>query len=68
MDKFKIDRHKLIYHPRRVTQFLDASDDWEKVKRVYTVDIYQGLFGQSCSGYRKRQVIRRRHTGRVFHD
>ncbi len=37
MDKFRIDGHKLIYHPRRVAQFMDAGDDWEKAKRVYPI-------------------------------
>lgn len=37
MDKFGIDSHKLIYHPQRVAQFLDAGDDWELAKRVYPI-------------------------------
>ena len=37
MDKFGIDSHKLIYHPQRVAQFLDAGDDWEKAKGVYPI-------------------------------
>lgn len=39
MDKFGIDSHKLIYHPQRVAQFLDAGDDWEKAKSVYPIYI-----------------------------
>ena len=39
MDKFGIDSHKLIYHPQRVTQFLDAGDDWERAKAVYPIYI-----------------------------
>ena len=34
-DRYAIDSHKLIYHPRRVAQFLDAGDDWEKMKGIY---------------------------------
>ena len=34
-DRFAIDSHKLIYHPGRVAQFLDAADDWEKMKKIY---------------------------------
>lgn len=34
-DRYAIDSHKLIYHPRRVAQFLDAEDDWEKMKKIY---------------------------------
>lgn len=37
MDKYSIDSHKLIYHPKRVGQFLDAADNWEKAKSVYPV-------------------------------
>ena len=37
MDKFKIDSHKLIFHPERVTQFLAAKEDWEKAKSVYPI-------------------------------
>ncbi len=36
-DKYAIDSHKLIYHPHRVTQFLDAGDDWEKAKQIYPI-------------------------------
>lgn len=36
-DLFRIDSHKLIFHPRRVAQFLDAGNDWEKAKSVYPI-------------------------------
>lgn len=36
-DLFRIDSHKLIFHPRRVAQFLEAGDDWEKAKGVYPI-------------------------------
>jgi GTP 3',8-cyclase len=36
-DTFRIDSHKLIYHPGRVAQFLDAGNDWEKAKSVYPI-------------------------------
>ncbi len=34
-DRYAIDSHKLIYHPQRVAQFLDAADDWDKMKKIY---------------------------------
>jgi GTP 3',8-cyclase len=37
MDKYGIDSHKLMYHPHRVTQLLDAGEDWEKAKKVYPI-------------------------------
>lgn len=36
-DVFRIDSHKLIYHPGRVAQFLDAGNDWIKAKKVYPI-------------------------------
>lgn len=36
-DRFKIDSHKLVYHPARVSQWLQAKDDWEKAKQVYPI-------------------------------
>jgi GTP 3',8-cyclase len=36
-DSYRIDSQKLVYHPRRVTQFLDAGDEWEKAKKVYPI-------------------------------
>jgi MoaA/NifB/PqqE/SkfB family radical SAM enzyme len=36
-DRYAIDSHKLTYHPQRVAQFLDAGDDWEKIKKIYPI-------------------------------
>ncbi|MFA7239207.1 MAG: radical SAM protein [Sulfuricellaceae bacterium] len=36
-DIFHIDSHKLIYHPKRVSQLIEAGDDWEKAKEVYPI-------------------------------
>lgn len=36
-DKYKIDSHKLIFHPERVAQWLSAEDDWEKEKKIYPI-------------------------------
>lgn len=36
-DQFAIDSHKLIYHPQRVAQFLEAGDDWERFRALYPI-------------------------------
>jgi radical SAM protein with 4Fe4S-binding SPASM domain len=34
-DKYGIDSHKLIFHPRRVAQLMDVQGDWERGRAVY---------------------------------
>jgi len=36
-DKYGIDSQKLIYHPQRVSQWLDAKGDWQKASHVYPI-------------------------------
>jgi GTP 3',8-cyclase len=36
-DNYGIDSHKLMYHPRRVTQWLDGKHDWQQAKAVYPI-------------------------------
>lgn len=36
-DRYAIDSHKLVYHPQRVAHYLDAGDDWEKMKKIYPI-------------------------------
>jgi len=36
-DRFQIDSHKLIYHPRRVAQLLEAGDEWSSARSVYPI-------------------------------
>ena len=35
MDPYRIDSHKLMYHPDRIAQWQAAGDEWEKAKSVY---------------------------------
>ncbi|MCB6182232.1 radical SAM protein [Leeia sp. TBRC 13508] len=37
MDKFLIDSHKLIYHPRRVADLTESINNWELAKSVYPI-------------------------------
>ncbi|MBF0283639.1 MAG: radical SAM protein [Magnetococcales bacterium] len=34
-DRYRIDSHKLMFHPHRVAQLLDSRETWEKAKSVY---------------------------------
>ncbi|MDH5326615.1 MAG: radical SAM protein [Gammaproteobacteria bacterium] len=36
-DQFAIDGHKLMYHPRNVSQWLDGRHDWDTAKNVYPI-------------------------------
>ncbi len=47
-DNYKIDSHKLMYHPARVTKWLEAENDWERYKKIYPVYLELSPFG-SCN-------------------
>jgi GTP 3',8-cyclase len=38
-DIHRIDSHKLMYHPHRVAQWLEANDDWKRAKKIYPIYI-----------------------------
>jgi radical SAM protein with 4Fe4S-binding SPASM domain len=44
-DKYAIDSHKLVYHPRRVGQWLDCGAEWECAKSVYPIYVEVSPFG-----------------------
>jgi len=36
-DKYRIDTHKLIYHPKRVADFMEVGSEWQKAKQIYPI-------------------------------
>ncbi|WP_130471677.1 radical SAM protein [Candidatus Magnetaquicoccus inordinatus] len=44
-DTFRIDSHKLIYHPQRTAQVLAAQEDWQLAKTVYPIYVEMALVG-----------------------
>ena len=44
-DKFRIDSHKLIFHPQRVSQWLQSYGEWEREKRIYPIYMEVSPYG-----------------------
>lgn len=44
-DKFRIDSHKLMFHPQRVSQWLESYGDWEKEKHIYPIYVEISPYG-----------------------
>ena len=44
-DRYLIDSHKINLHPLRVVKWLEAKDDWEKLKKVYPVYVEVSPYG-----------------------
>lgn len=44
-DIFRIDSHKLIFHPTRVSQWLQSYGDWEKEKEIYPIYVEVSPYG-----------------------
>jgi len=74
-DRFRIDSHKLTYHPGRVQAILDAGDDWERyrdLEPIYAEISTAGSCNHRCTfcsvdylGY-KRVFLRREVMQRFF--
>ncbi len=68
MDKFRIDSHKLMYHPRRVSQWLDGMD----ISPIYIEVSPSGSCNHRCTycaldymGYVPRYLLRQRLKDRI---
>lgn len=44
-DPFRIDSHKLHFHPGRVAAWLEAQDSWEKMQKIYPIYVEISPFG-----------------------
>ncbi|MBD3823133.1 MAG: radical SAM protein [Epsilonproteobacteria bacterium] len=44
-DKFSIDSHKMGLHPTRVAKWLEAGDEWERLKEVYPLYVEVSPYG-----------------------
>lgn len=44
-DEYRIDSHKMMFHPGRVASWLDAGEDWDRLKTIYPIYIELSPFG-----------------------
>ena len=44
-DRYCIDSHKITCHPARIAEWLNAGDDWEKLKKIYPIYVEVSPYG-----------------------
>ena len=44
-DKYSIDSHKLLFHPTSVAKWLEAEDNWSKLKIIYPIYVEISPYG-----------------------
>lgn len=44
-DKFRIDSHKLIFHPQRVAKWIESYGNWESEKGIYPIYVEVSPYG-----------------------
>ena len=44
-DEYRIDSHKLMFHPRRVARWAESNDDWKKARGIYPIYVEISPFG-----------------------
>jgi len=65
-NSYRIDQHKLMFHPQRVAEWQQGHDDWEKAKKIYPIYMEISPVGHCnhrcvfCAkdylGYQKREI------------
>ncbi|MCF6340345.1 MAG: radical SAM protein, partial [Sulfurimonas sp.] len=44
-DRYSIDSHKLGLHPKRVSEWIEAKNDWSKLKKIYPLYVEISPYG-----------------------
>ena len=65
-DKYRIDSHKLMFHPKRVAKWQAGYSQWESAKEIYPIYLEispTGICNHRCLfcakdyiGYKKREI------------
>ena len=70
-DRTRIDGQKMDMHPRRLVQWLDATNDWEKAKEVYPIYVEfspYGVCNHECTFCSVDYILDRRDHPMIAYD